>query len=510
MKSKMKKVLLFTLEGQAFQEVSQIEAAAEHVAAGDDVLYVTCGSSVGSCSINRKANRLQCAGCKCRMAAHARKFAKGVTNIHSIDEYMTDGIRQTAERQTFDFTNVQELKAVKYNNIEIGYGALSSYITYTRNIDADVKAGPVRDYIEYLLRMQIRMILAMEQVINDFRPDLMIVHNGRFAHYKPIRGLAQNHHIDYICTENLPAPNGEWYQDNYENGTPHVLAARDRQIKKIWDMNPDEEEKRRIGRSFFENRRHAKYSGDTIYTKDQKLGTLPDDWDEKKENIVIFNSSEDEFFAIGSDCGVKSVFGSQLEGIKAIAQHYRNDKTKHFTLRIHPHLKGLPFSYHQELYKLDYDNLTVIPADSPVSSYSLMDGASKIIVFGSTMGIESSYWQKPVINLAFAMYNLMDAVYIPDNEAELWSMIDNKALPPKPQDNALPYGYYIMATKKQGFRYAKDMTHQKILRILGNKYYYNPAYTLLGSAHLYGIWRSLMWRFEGRIPGLCRFREVPL
>ena len=86
-------------------------------------------------------------------------------------------------------------------------------------------------------------------------------------------------------------------------------------------------------------------------------------------------------------------FPSQIEGIKSIVEHYKHDKTKHFTLRVHPNLKKVSYKYHLDLYNLNYSNLTVVRSNSPISTYALMDAASKIIVFGSTTGIESVYWK---------------------------------------------------------------------------------------------------------------------
>lgn len=38
----------------------------------------------------------------------------------------------------------------------------------------------------------------------------------------------------------------------------------------------------------------------------------------------------------------------------------------------------------------------MIGADSDISTYDIMDNAEKVIVFGSTMGLESSYWENPL------------------------------------------------------------------------------------------------------------------
>lgn len=66
---------------------------------------------------------------------------------------------------------------------------------------------------------------------------------------------------------------------------------------------------------------------------------MPSDINDHKENIVIFNSSEDEFSAIGGKFESIKLFNSQIEGIKAIVDHYSGDSSKHFYLRIHPNLK---------------------------------------------------------------------------------------------------------------------------------------------------------------------------
>jgi len=503
----MKNVLFFTLEMQGLQEASQIQAACEHIEAGDNVLYVTCGRSLGFCNDNRKGNHLQCRFCKKRQLARSKKAIKGLNSIHSIDEYTTPDDWQQANRQQFTFDTLDELKRITYEDIEIGYGALSSYVSYTRNIDA--KADEIRDYVEDLMRMQIRMILTFKRIISSFQPQLMVFHNGRFAEYKPLLGLARKFSIDYLCTENLLVSNGTRCQDNYFNGTPHNVMSRYKNIISTWEANDDHEDRERTGRQFFENRRNARFAGDTIYAKDQKLGKLPQNWDVKKENIVIFNSSEDEFFAIGSEAENTTLFKSQLDGIRTLLEHYLSDENKHFTLRIHPHLKGLPYPYHQDLYRLKYANLTIIPPESDVSTYALIDACCKVVVFGSTTGVEACYWHKPVINLGYAFYAGFDVAYVPKTKDELWHFIDTKDLQPKDSQNALPIGYYFMTDKRPQLNYAKAYEHREMRSLFGNRYIWHQGYSLLDSEYLYGIWRALMYRFEGRIPGLTKYKQVP-
>ena len=89
-------------------------------------------------------------------------------------------------------------------------------------------------------------------------------------------------------------------------------------------------------------------------------------------------------------------------------------------------------------------NLTVIAATAPCSTYDLLDAAEKVIVFGSTMGVESAYWGKPTILLAGAFYHELDVCYAPATPEEIYPLIECRDLPPKSREGAIRYGYYIL------------------------------------------------------------------
>ena len=67
---------------------------------------------------------------------------------------------------------------------------------------------------------------------------------------------------------------------------------------------------------------------------------------------------------------------------------------------------------------------------------------------GSTMGAESCFWGKPVINLHKSEYYYLNVGYNPQTREELVQML-GEDLAPKPKDGALKYGYYYMATDER-------------------------------------------------------------
>ena len=132
-----------------------------------------------------------------------------------------------------------------------------------------------------------------------------------------------------------------------------------------------------------------------------------------------------------------------------------------------------------------YNNITVIPGADSISTYDLMDAAEKVVVFGSTMGLEAAYWNKPVILLAGANYYYSDLCYVPKSEEELSDLLES-TLKPKKNDNVIKWGFYMM------YRNPEDKWHYvpptaQFFHIGNFEWFAVHALKLLGSSKLYAI-----------------------
>ena len=83
----------------------------------------------------------------------------------------------------------------------------------------------------------------------------------------------------------------------------------------------------------------------------------------------------------------------------------------------------------------------MLPPESPISSYALLDACEKVFSFGSTMGMEATYAGKPSVLLSEAYYRMLGAVYEPENPEEVKKCLLDR-LHPKPFEATLPYGFY--------------------------------------------------------------------
>lgn len=413
---------------------------------GDEVHLFYCTGVPAVCWANPCQNKSICRWCNWYRNKMAAPLPSGI-RIHNFNQYYDKSLSVKVDNIFLDYNSVEEIKELKYKGVQIGCGALSTYVSQTRNLNPLIDDDFKRFFNVYL-RAECLLVEILARALEEIKPDLVSLYNGRFFETRPIYDYSKNTGHLVRCYENtrplgIKKGMGVIF---FDNCLPHNMKFNKEFIEKNWHDSPlSEDEKERIAKSFFENRRAGKRAGDIVYTANQTVGLLPKNWDDKKRNIVIFNTAEDEFMAIGDEYNWLSLFPSQLEGIKNIFELFKEDNSFCFYLRVHPSLKGIKYRYHLELYDLEkqYKNVKIIPPGSKVSSYILLDKAEKVIVFGSTIGVEAAYWEKPVVLLAEAFYSNLDLCYAPNSIPELKEIILAKI---KPKDNlpALKYGFFIM------------------------------------------------------------------
>lgn len=407
---------------------------------GHEVYFATCDNVLDVCIMNNQSCNSICKLCHWRTKNDLKLLSQDIHVLH-----LKDYVGNVAYNNSFSYHSMSDMKKIEYKGVKIGFAVLSSYITLTRNIDP-VFDDKLRKHLDKCLQVSIRLTDAFENLLNSLHPDKVCTFNGRFYETRPVFELSKMKGYPVCCYEVRGGFGEDFYKVKFENNLPHDIRLNMQMIEDCWnDGSKSLEEKIKKGSSFFENRRNGKPAGDKIYIKDQKKGAMPDDWDDSKRNVAIFNSSEDEFMAVSEEYDQLALFPSQIEGIRSILTMYKDDKSFHFYLRIHPNLKDIKYKYHTDLHKLseEFNNVTVIPGDSIISSYDLMEHAEKVIVFGSTMGMESVYWKKPVILLAGALYTYMDICYKPTSMENLKELIASN-LEPKENLPAIKIGYYLM------------------------------------------------------------------
>lgn len=485
----MKKILICAVHN----DYMSLELGISKHAEGCDVYFVGCDKSFGVCGFfNPRGCSPICSLCEHAMKKQILELVKSDGKRYHyipLSKLISEEIITNSLKAEFHYNNTKELKALVYKDVEIGFAAFSSFVSLTRNVTPTYNQY-FKKYINNVLRAEIRLTDAIEKYIDELKPDLIVFHNGRMPNCKPPYCLAKSKNIDYISTERIPS-NGKCVMDNFLNDVPHSYAARNKKIEKCWGKAG--KEKYEISKSFYENRYHSKPAGDTIYTRNQNLGRMPEGFDPTKRNIVIFNSSEDEYCSISKERDEDVLYPTQYEALSRLFDHYKDNKDIHFYLRIHPNLADVPYKSHMQLYELATENVTIISPRSDISSYTLMENAEKVIVFDSTMGLESSYWGKPVIALCICAYSGLGVVYEPENEREFFDMVDNKNLPPKECHKEIYYklAFRLMRQVGEPLKYFECYEKKAKIPLINKTVKEYSAFKFWGSSLLYGVLYAL-------------------
>ena len=368
---------------------------------------------------------------------------------------MMEELNKEVDKVKYDYHSIKNIKSIVYKGANVGMGCLSAYITHSRNTNPLID-DEFRAYFDKVLKKGCLYAEFQYRMMEKIKPDRVQLFNGRFLETRPASDLAIQNHILLRSDEQWRVFPHCFIKRQFYNALPHSIEANKKWINSIWaDEYIPNIEKERIGRRFFDSKYEHSFGGDKDYAARQVTAKLPDNWNRSKKNYVIFNSSEDEFTAIGGEYDEKKVFNSQYEGIMHIANLFKDREDVNIYLRIHPNLANIKYKYHTDLLGLGekYDNLFVIPGDSDVSSYALMREAYRVITFGSTTGIEATYMCKPVVALCPNWFSGMDVSYNPVSVEEADRLVLTGDLRPRPQLEAIKFGYFIMNLNLPSFSF---------------------------------------------------------
>jgi len=323
--------------------------------------------------------------------------------------------------ESVPFSSVRDIENITIDNADIGVSAMSSVISLLREPKPDVTQH------ERLIRLNLvsaaRAYFSVLNHLSEERPDKFILFNGRFAQLRPALRAAQK-----LCIESY-VHDRAGVIDRYsltKNTFPLDLEAIKSEIQRIASSAElSDQQRRQLANEWYDERRNNKPQGWESFTAKQRWGHLPE-LSAGKMNLVIFNSSEDELEAFNE--WSNPYYLDQNEAIQQIVADLDPARFKVF-VREHPNLTGVVNSQTKRLRNIEklYPRLSLIPAESPVSTYSLLDTCDVVLTFGSTVGIEAVYRGKPSFMMGRAFYENLKCCVQPSSHSELISLLTDFA-----------------------------------------------------------------------------------
>ena len=422
---------------------TELELMLKHINAGDKVSVLNCYEALFSSEINPKHK-------KSLSYLDKSKFIKGTSLLNDIEilEYSKLSLNYNILKQ--DFCNIQELKNYSIEGIELGIGVASTLIDRFNN-DHELDTIKYSDDIYIELKSAYLIYKIFENKIIESKPDLVYIFNGRFSTLLPLILCCEKHNINYYTHERTGGQLNKY--SLYYNSIPHLFDYAGLEIEKCWKSNQLNKEK--LGASYFIDRRNRVIQSWHSFTEKQKYDLLPLDIPKNKKIISIFNSTIGEYTAVRGCENPFTFFLDEYDCLSKIFDYYKNHDDLYFYLRIHPNLSGTDNTQMKQMKSFisKYNNVEIILPESPIDTYSLVENSDKVIVYGSMIGVEACYWEKPVIALANALYRDIDTCYWPKTFEELDYMIKSD-ISPKDKIGAIKYGNWDL-TRGYDFKYFK-------------------------------------------------------
>lgn len=414
--------------------VAEANFMEEHLAAGDEVTLLTCDASLGACDANPGRVLPHCLACCGVRESVVSMLSSPLRRLPLVaPEYVS-----APEVADFpDFQTLQEVRDFRWNGVHVGKEIISSLITATGSSAPDLKlhAGLVRTF----LRDYLAVYLSALGYLAKHSFERVYIFNGRFVPARAWIRACEAAEAPYVTLERLGMPDRVLRVEN--DAIHNTLLYADR-IKAFWEANKHLEDVVSDGCDFFEERPKGRLTGWYSFVENQDAERLPEGWDAANRNVAIFSSTESEFIGLPEFFSL-GPFPDQQEAYRSIIlETFRRDPSIRFFLRVHPNSKCEVKRWWEDPRWAELANLTIIPPESPVSSYRILSECEKSIVWMTTIGVEATYWGKPSIVLGLASYRGAGVAYEPDNVAGAVDLILDRALAPFPREAAVAHGAY--------------------------------------------------------------------
>ncbi len=421
----------------------EMEVMAKHIENGDDVYVLRChDGELNYCDLNPEHRSDICMKCD-------RSFYQNIKliNLDPKKILRIPKIDISYKKIPKFFSNIEELQSFFLEGINFGLCTASTIISEYKDHKIDTKKHQEKIY--RLLKTSYFSYKFMEKVFADLNPDVFYHQGGRVANIYPLYKLADKLNIKRYSITDAGVMTK---YDLFEGFTFFDFDKIAQNIEKVWNDDSSDEDKIEKASKWFVDKRNGLDVEWMSYTKDQQKNLLPDNFNEEKNNIAIFNSSINEYCSVENT--QNTLYEDETDALRNIFEHYKDDDNIHFYLRIHPNLKNLDNTQIKELREISkrgYKNVSIIWPEEKIDSYALLLSCNKIVTFFSTVGVEACFWGKPSILAGRAFYEKLDCCYVPKNHGELMSLIAKDILP-KNKNEAIKYGYWQM---KRGYDYQK-------------------------------------------------------
>ena len=413
-----------------------LEIAESLIKLNQKVFVFNCNSDFSFCDSNPSNEKINCDTCVSRQN-------NGINLLSGTFHYSTfndsPSHNEIIEQFLHALPNSMEgLLNLSFEGFDIGaavYSSLSSQWILNRR-KFDFEDPHVIDLITRAIKSTLKIYLNFSQFIRDNKISNVYIFNGRFSLTAAIVYLCSLNSIKYSIHERASDLEKFLVIQNKSLSSTSNYKMR---VESHWN-NSSMIRRELIGHDFFKSRRNGIIKNWRPYLNLDSVDSI-EKFPKNKKIVTIFMSSESEFY---SNFDWKTFpLENQIEVIKEIINNFDENSDFYFYVRAHPNQQKELENIYFDASWFSKSHVKFFMANSNVDSYQLLFESNVVIHFGSTIGLESTYWGIPSIALRASIYAGVDDIwYFPKDFGELFDLMKANDLPAKDRLNALKCGFY--------------------------------------------------------------------
>ena len=369
-------------------------------ARGCNVAYLLCDGVLDGC-LNCKFSNIknvdllldkswknENSGCLRCFKNHRKYFENDITKFH-FSEYLTNEEKIKLNEIVDNSPNIQDMTYSDIGVFEHAYSATARFFAKGAPEDED----QFEDVLRIFAKSSIATIIVIENIINKFKPEVIVGHHGIYVPQGPIVDVAKKHGIRVVT-----------WTPSYRKGT-FIFAEGDTYHKvlpsvKLTKGHLSAAEKKEIV-SYLSSRRHGE--NDWIwYNKSAEPVLFPRELYKIARDKKIITAFTNVFWDAQLHFE-NSIFKNMVQWLEKTIEFVKLRKDVHLLIRVHPAEQNgfipsrQPIEALIQPYLDGVSNVTIIPPTDPTSSYDIAVGSEFNIVFGTKMAAEISGLGKRVI-----------------------------------------------------------------------------------------------------------------
>ena len=436
-----------------------VEIINKHIEKGDKVFFVT-----------REINELKCLPHNNSFCKHCVKQSNYIFEKIFQKKIFKVDIKLQKKFDQPTFSSIEEILKFKYEKMPIGELVMSSITDENRQVFNNLIS--ISNRISLLINAGINLYKEICELIDNEKIDIVYSWNGRRATTGPVlyAGIKKNiKFYSYMTGGTLSTYVAQ------PTTMVHDLNYGKKRLKELYEEYYEKGDD--LQKNFFISDakkfyNYLRYGGEKIwgypFYKDLFDNKIPLEKKSKKKILTIFTSTYYEFYALG--IGFRKKKGKDINHYEILKQILSSPYIlENYDIRIrwHPNLSFAGELEITEIKKIIENTKKKTIHYSPfhkVDPYKLLNYSDVIISFGSTIGIEATYYGKASILWGAAFYEDTGGVYEVDSLLDLENLL-SRNIEPKPKINSLKYAFF---ERNKG-----EYSYQFIKYDKNDKYYFN-------------------------------------